>query len=57
VSRSGGPPLPVGVQLVAAPGREDVLLSVAAALEASGPWVARLAGDATDVTLRDTDLT
>jgi amidase len=53
----GGRPLPVGIQLVAAPGREDVLLCVAAALEASGQWVAPAPDDATDVTLRDTDLT
>jgi amidase len=30
--------LPVGVQLVAAPGREDVLLAVAASLEEDRPW-------------------
>jgi amidase len=30
--------LPAGVQLVAAPGREDLLLSVAARLEAEHPW-------------------
>jgi amidase len=57
VTGPGGLPLPVGVQLVAAPGREDVLLSVATALEASGPWVAQVPADATDVTLRDTHLT
>jgi amidase len=33
--------LPVGVQLVAAPGREDVLFQVAAQLEAARPWVER----------------
>jgi Asp-tRNA(Asn)/Glu-tRNA(Gln) amidotransferase A subunit family amidase len=30
--------LPVGVQLVAAPGREDILLRVGAQLEAAAPW-------------------
>jgi amidase len=33
--------LPVGVQLVAAPGREDVLIRVAAQLEAAMPWSGR----------------
>ncbi|HET6665506.1 MAG TPA: amidase family protein, partial [Acidimicrobiales bacterium] len=33
--------LPVGVQVVAAPWREDLLLQVAAQLEASVPWRAR----------------
>jgi amidase len=33
--------LPIGVQLVAAYGREDVLLRVAAQLEAAKPWVGR----------------
>ncbi len=33
--------LPVGVQLVAAPWREDVLFSVAAQLEAARPWADR----------------
>jgi amidase len=33
--------LPIGVQLVAATGREDVLLRVAAQLEAARPWIGR----------------
>lgn len=34
--------LPVGVQLVAARGREDILLSVAAQLEQASPWLDRI---------------
>jgi amidase len=33
--------LPCGVQLVAAPGREDVLIELAAQLEAAAPWADR----------------
>ena len=37
----GADGLPLGVQLVAAYGREDVLLRVAAQLEAASPWTSR----------------
>ena len=33
--------LPVGVMLAAAPGREDLLLSLAAQVEAAVPWLGR----------------
>ena len=33
--------LPIGVQLVAAFGREDLLLAVAAQLEQAAPWAGR----------------
>ena len=40
VSEAG---LPIGVQLVAAPGREDVLVGVAAQLERALEWTSRTA--------------
>jgi amidase len=40
-SDTGSSVLPIGVQLVAATGREDLLLRVAAQLEAARPWSAR----------------
>ena len=39
--RRRAPGLPVGVQLVADYGREDVLIRVAAQLEAAAPWAHR----------------
>jgi amidase len=36
--------LPIGVQLVAAYGREDLLLQVAAQLESARPWTEHYAG-------------
>lgn len=36
--------LPIGVQLVAAPGREDVLIRVASQLESAQPWFGRRPG-------------
>jgi amidase len=33
--------LPVGVMLAAAPGREDLLLSLAAEVEEAAPWAGR----------------
>lgn len=41
-SDATGTPLPIGVQMVAATNREDVLLRVAAQLEAARPWIDRV---------------
>jgi amidase len=35
---ASGPGMPAGVQLVAAPGREQTLLALAAEIERSSPW-------------------
>jgi amidase len=40
-SDTGSSVLPIGVQLVAATGREDLLVRVAAQLEAARPWIDR----------------
>jgi amidase len=37
--------LPVGVQLIAQPAREDVLLALGAQLEAALPWAGRVPGE------------
>ena len=39
--------IPIGVQLVAAYGREDILLQVASQLEAAAPWTHRHPQEAT----------
>ena len=39
--------LPIGVQLVAGYGREDVLIRVASQLETAAPWAARTPDPAT----------
>ncbi|HYI73208.1 MAG TPA: amidase family protein, partial [Skermanella sp.] len=45
VQRPGG--LPIGVQVIAAPGREDLALRVAAELESSGICAAPVPGEGT----------
>jgi amidase len=40
-SEVGSSELPIGVQLVAATGREDLLVQVASQLEAARPWIDR----------------
>jgi amidase len=42
----GGDGLPTGVQLIAPPAREDVILQLAAELEQASPWAGRRPGEA-----------